>query len=427
MAEHTERSASSGRAVAAACAVVLVVYLLIASILIGSGSTRGRGAWDDVKYHEPTIRTFAEQWPALDLTDYLSATTPGYHIVLAAAAVWIDDSRLFLQVVGASFTIALYLVVTIWCARRLGAARAAACVLPMVGSMYVLFPGVWLLPDNAGWLGVVLILMLALRPRWDVRAFLAGSIVLAALVMTRQVHLWAAALLCAGAWLGRFGTGEQILDQFSRRLGRSATAVLAAVPAMAIVAWFALTWGGLTPPTFQGKVQKMNFAVPAFLLVQIAVLTPWFAGYLAEAASEAWRSARGWILGAAVLGLIVAAVPQTTYSTDLGRYSGYWNIVRSLPVLGGHTSILVLFLAPLGAMSLVVWCVALPRRERWVMAAGLGAFAAAQIMNANCWQRYHEPYLLICMALGAAMLGSAAQRRPPARLAALQIAGPVVL
>jgi hypothetical protein len=56
-----------------------------------------------------------------------------------------------------------------------------------------------------------------------------------------------------------------------------------------------------------------------------------------------------------------------------------------------------------GAIALVCWLALLPRRARWVMLAALGGFIASQTLNAQLWQRYHEPFILmwiaVCMAI----------------------------
>jgi len=61
---------------------------------------RGRGAFDQLNYHEQVIRRFVEQWPAPDLSDYLSATTPGYHLALAAFAEYAGESAVALRLAG---------------------------------------------------------------------------------------------------------------------------------------------------------------------------------------------------------------------------------------------------------------------------------------------------------------------------------------
>jgi hypothetical protein len=52
--------------------------------------------------------------------------------------------------------------------------------------------------------------------------------------------------------------------------------------ASALLGWFVGHWGGLTPPRFQNELQVVNPATPAFILLQLAVISlaflPWLGG-----------------------------------------------------------------------------------------------------------------------------------------------------
>src|SRR5205807_925172 len=90
--------------------------------------------------------------------------------------------------------------------------------LPFAASVYVVSSAVWLLPDNAGWWGVLALMLISWRPRVDWRTWLLGGLVLLALVFVRQVHAWAAGLLIITAWLGPAG------DAPSQRAGQTLAA-----------------------------------------------------------------------------------------------------------------------------------------------------------------------------------------------------------
>ncbi|HZW10024.1 MAG TPA: hypothetical protein VFF69_08980, partial [Phycisphaerales bacterium] len=85
----------------------IAVFALGAWPLIFSGFVKGRGAADQLNYHEQVIRTFAADWPNPDYSDYLSATTPGYHTLLAAVAHFLTDDRRVLQLIASAFTLGL--------------------------------------------------------------------------------------------------------------------------------------------------------------------------------------------------------------------------------------------------------------------------------------------------------------------------------
>lgn len=425
--------------------VLPVLFLLAAVPVIVSGNLSGRGAYDQLLFHEPAIRRFSREWPVFDLRDYLSATTPGYHLLLAAYAKFIDPARAALQLAGSIFTVGLLATLAGACARRARLKDWArpdlgslVCVLPAAASMYVLFPGIWLLPDNIGWWLVLAVLLIAVRP-WTAWSPVVAGLALLALVFVRQSHLWAAGAVWAAAWVsvspappapaGALESFRGLFTKFAARAGALATAIAAAVPAVLIVLAFYKLWGGLVPPRFQSQYSGVSPAAPAFILSLLAIISTFYGGFLLPALADAAVRHRGVLGAAAVIGLIAALAPATTYDYDHGRSSGLWNIVRELPVIAGRTSPLIVLLAPAGAVAAAAWLLALPHRPRWVYLAALAGFTAAQAASPQLWQRYNEPFILVLVALWACdMPERAGPAAGPAGLAArLRLAGPVLL
>src|SRR6185503_20842297 len=102
---------------------VVVTALYLAAIpLIFSGRMPGRAGQDQLQYHEPAIRQFAAELPRPELHDYLSATTPGYHLLLGVAVRAGLDSRTALQCLGSLFTAAMLGTLAWACAARAGTA-----------------------------------------------------------------------------------------------------------------------------------------------------------------------------------------------------------------------------------------------------------------------------------------------------------------
>lgn len=401
------------------------LFLAAAVPLMVVNLRRGRGQFDQEVFHAKVIARFVHDWPRVDLSDYLSATTPGYHLVMAAVSKVGLDSLLAMKFVSSIFTIALLWLLERAVRRRLEAHERAtgqptprwlplALVAPVVGSMYVFIPGVWLQPDNAGWLGVLVMLLIALRERFDRVSLIAGCATLTLLVWTRQSHVWAAGLLWVAAWLGS-GPGAPPIALLTRaRIARTVLALVASLPAIASLAYFYKLWGGLTPPSFHKQhAAGFNFATPAFALALIAIFSHFFLAWLAPGLAALGKSIRGRVVMAAAVaaGLLLAVLPETTYVYE-ARSTGLWNVIKALDqrgvVLGGRTSPLMVALAPLGALCVAAWLAHLVSaqrvREAWIMGLGLAGFIAAQTANTNAWQRYLEPMLLIVMALMAAML-----------------------
>lgn len=393
--------------------IVVGVFLLVAVPMIVTQHDRGRGRFDQLNYHEPAVLRFAEQWPNPDVSDYLSATTPGYHLVLAAVARYISESLVVLQLIGSLFTVGLLVVLTRWLSRRVGSVTATLLGLSVICSLYVFGPGVYLLPDNAGWLLVLSVLLLGLRPRADLWLYAGGGTVLLLLVMTRQSHLWALGMLLAAGWLGSafkpdsggFGEIPALLTTPARRLGRITLVLVFALPALGAMAWFYRVWGGgLTVPIYQEYMRGPNPATPAIILAQLGIIGAFHIGFWWRSALDLLRSRPAVFAVSIAVGLAILLIPATTFDRDAGRYSGLWNLVNAVPDLAGHTNMGVLVLGIGGVIAVCGWLSGLDARSRWVLLGALCGFAAAVSMPKNAWIRYHEPMLLMWSAIATALI-----------------------
>ncbi|HWE01564.1 MAG TPA: hypothetical protein VG326_04075 [Tepidisphaeraceae bacterium] len=364
--------------------------------LILTGCQRGRGAFDEYWFHLPTIRQFAHQWPRLDFSDYPSATTPGYHVLLAAADRLVGDRPRTLKWIASLFSIGLLSTLAAATARRAGFGPAVAVCLPVACSLYVVSSAAWLLPDNAGWWGVLGIMLLALRGDVDGWTYFLGGLIFLAVVLVRQNHAWILAPLCAAVWM-------KPNDSRRRRdaggPSRVAFLLLVCLPAMAALGWFIRLWHGMTPPSQRGYVGGFNPAAPVMALAVGGAIGVFFLPIIASQlpARHAWRLA----VPGAIVGLLIGIVPATSYSVADGRYSGIWNAVPHFPVVLGRSS-LVVGLAALGGVVMSLWLAILPSRRRWIWFSAAVAFGAAQAAGHNAFQRYDEPFILIAAALSLA-------------------------
>jgi hypothetical protein len=404
----------------------VLAFAIPAALLIASGRIPGRVFSDQRVYHEPAIRQFVQHWPRVDLFDYLSATTPGYHLFLATLLRGLDalglstlaNAPATLQGASALITCLWLAILAWWLTRWTTPARAALALLPLATSMYVLQAGAWVLPDNAGWLGVTLMLMLALSPRLSQRHILAAGLTLLALVFTRQNHLWTASLIVVSAWMSigprvnepwEGSWSQHLTYNTPRRISRSLFALLACLPAVLLLTWLVTLWGGLTPPRFHTLHQGFNLATPGFVLAVIGFGSIIFAGTLWCPVAEAFMEWRRWLAVAAIISLALALATPTTYSMEAGRWSGLWNIAARLPAIGNYASVLMVPLAVLGGVVIASCFRRLWMRERIVILAALASFSLAQSANAQLWQRYVEPMVLILLAYLIARVGHAAR------------------
>lgn len=380
--------------------LTLGMTLLVCWSLILSGNRSGRGASDDYNYHWVAIHQFAQQWPTPDLSDYASATTPGYHLLLAPM-VRAGLGHTGAQLVASVWTLAL-IGVLCWVVSRSWGWASAVLILPVIASMYVLFPGVWLLPDNAGWFFVLGVVLLALRTGAGWGSWACAGLMLVVLVWMRQVHIWTAGVVWLSAWLGDQTQTPRDLPGFFadpvRRLGRTIIAQGLTIPAFMALFWFLGTWNGLVPPTFQDNHQGPNPATPGFILMQLSVISVFFLPLLWPRLRTLWAHHWRWLLVAGVVGLGVGLLPVSGYSYDEGRYGGWWNGIRLLPTVADRSPIFVLG-SLFGGLALAGWLSLAPLRDRWVWVGTLVAFTLAQSANHTSWQRYHEPMLLIMILL----------------------------
>jgi hypothetical protein len=232
------------------------------------------------------------------------------------------------------------------------------------------------------------------------------------LVTVRQIHIWCAAVIWAAAWSS---ARERGLGP-AASMRAAAPWILATVPAAACLAAFVAKWGGLAPPRFRNEVQGFSLATPAFILLQVAVLAVGFAPWIARPLAESWRRHRVRLVVAAGAGLLLAVIPETTASFADGRFGGWWGVIERAPAIGGRTSVAMLLAAPVGAVAVAALLLGVEARHRLALGAALLAFTAAVTANHYCWQRYHEPFLLVLMPMLALLQ---AHRRPALRGAAL--------
>lgn len=382
-----------------ATVMVSLLFLVLSWSVILSGNLSGRGAADDLNFHWLVIQQFADQLPSPDLSDYESATTPGYHLVLSPV-VKAGVGHMGTQLVASVWTLVFFMVLTWTVAAKFGKA-AVVLMLPMLMSMYVLYPGIWLLPDNAGWLGVLAILLLSLKPNPTWKTWALSGVLLFALIWMRQIHIWAASIIWLSAWLGSSTTTPTLRNLFSscvERTGRTFIALACTIPACTALVWFMAMWGGLVPPIFQDMHQGPNTATPGFILTQLSILSMFFFPMLWPRLKETWKHQWAWILFAACVGCVLGAVPASSYSYDAGRYGGWWQLIAKLPTIADRSPIFILG-SIVGSIALVVWLNLANRRDAWIWIGAFVAFTLAQSANHASWQRYHEPMLLIMMVL----------------------------
>jgi hypothetical protein len=402
--------------------------LVIPAILAGGGGTSQ--ANDMMDYHSIEIRRIETQWPTPDLRDAFTTTTPGFHLVLAGLAKS-GFSAMALRMVAAVAGLAAWLVAWRVAAAWCGASRAALLIAPLACSPYLLGSAIWLTTDasalalGAATIGLALVGWRRSRDAWATAVLGAGT------VLVRQIMLWCVVPGVLRAWMEPSSVGARV-----RGVAR------VALPAVACVVAFFLLWGGSMPPRFQPFHQAAwNPAAITFALAMTGVcgvfLLPWIWGRLD-------RAGRQGVVLVAVLGLAVAAAPRSDYrkvlppdaqrvgtrtektwgptapdvvkgSGEVGRWGGpLWDAAKATPVVVGRSVLLVGFAGVGAGVLMGLWGLA-DRAGRGgaalMLLAAMAGMVASQCLNAQTFERYFDPWVLLALGWMAAMTTPRAQER----------------
>ena len=245
-----------GRSAPVAGVVLLAAFLLATLVPVLTGFDQlPRKSIDHDRNHVPVIRTFAEAWPSPDLTDYDSATTPGMHLIMAAATRVFGDSETMLQCLSSLFGAGLILAAWWFASRTAGGTVAAWCVLPIACSPYVLGNAIWVMTDNLALATIAITAGISIFIQPSGRSGTTSAIALIASVCIRQINVWPSAVAAVVPWLAATPIRRRLPfhDTFDRRFSRTAAVAgaIGIVGAFAVLGWFAWLWGGLVPPAFQ--------------------------------------------------------------------------------------------------------------------------------------------------------------------------------
>ena len=408
---------------AAAIAVALHAAPVAVALAIG---IEGTSEWhDQVSYHFPVIERFAAELPHPDLRDYQSATTPGYHLMMAVL-LRAGAPMMGLHLVNALFGCLLVglaaWMVTRFSSRRVGIAAGAVLAF----SPYALSSSIALTTDNLGTLLVMAAFFLQLRistGEWQGMSarVVLGGVAAALAAFVRQVFAYTAALPCV-AVVARWCAARELPPRRYMVLS-----LLSLLPALALVAYFAWLWGGLVPPAFRGAHGSgANPVTPVYALAVACVWgVPAFLGIPGFLRALCCR--RSLVLGAVAVAAC-SAVPSS-YLQDV-RWGGVlWTASRFFPNVLDR-SLLIVGLAAAAAVSfgavLRMWARSddMARRGAVVYALFLCVGAiVAQTANQQCFERYLQPIMaLSCVLAAAAVAGPSLRTWPMWVVAAVALA-----
>lgn len=369
--------------------------------------------------HLPVIRSFARTWPAPDVADYDSATTPGMHWALAGLMRATDDSETIMQAATCGFGLLLVMVAWWFATRVADPWTALACTLPLAASPYVLGNAIWVMTDDLALALAAITMGVAIFTRPSVPAAGVSGLAMVASVLVRQINVWPTAM----AWLATL-TGHPAIrrrlpyrDRLDDRWTIAPALLLGTgvLVAFAVLVAFVLHWGGLVPPRFQAggdgaatHAGGLNLAVTPYTLSLLGVYATPGLVVLLPYWREDHRMRRTALVGAA-FGLVTGLLLHSAPGIELGRNGGWlWTFASKLPVVGGR-SVLLVAGATLGGFAggalLGLVTAAGRARTGWLM-VGFGlSFLAAYTANTQAFQRYFDPPVLLAIgwALAAAV------------------------
>ncbi len=418
------------RAAAPLALVLAFFFAALATIDMPSSES-----FDATNYHTPVIEAFAAQWPDLNLVDYPSATTPGWHLLMAMS-YGVTGGHRFAHVLNMWFGAALVLGVYMGVRRCVSPWFAVGLAMPIAFSPHVLLSASSLTTDNLALLMAMVSLTLSIVARpTPMRVFSAG-LASVGVVLVRQVFVWVVAPI---GLIGLVATPLCILvprvlrwrtETTGWQWGVLLASLFGVIAPAAVVAAFAIAWGGLVPDNQEMRAHfREGYAGAAFpyALTLIAIFGPAFVAPLWAMRPRDFALSRGMVISALV-GLAASVIPQTQWAFTDRQYGWLWTLVmrfgrltgghfervdgdmtmleRPFELIDGRTPLFHLT-APLGAMVLwVLWRgstrVGEVRRASVLMLTMLG-WLTAQGFNVVLAQRYFEPVLLMTLAWLASM------------------------
>jgi hypothetical protein len=398
---------------------------------------------DAPTYQLPTILQLSER---LDFSDYPSAQTPLFHLVMAGwgELVGFELWKLRLLNVAISYGAALALLRLLRRATGLDELPAFALTLAFVLSPYVFGASFTLLTDNLAILFALLALerVHAYSRSGSLGAFALACLAIGAAVLTRQSFLWLVPV--AAFFLARRELPRLLLPgAAAARLGGGAALLAVSLVPLAALA---IEWNGLVPPSADplscglctdrpgvGRdsltLRTVGFTVALLGLYATLVLGPSLWRRWRALRSPAGRAARaalatrpGRVLGVALGGgrrqllrplgrllavavaagvalLLVSPLEYVPLRPDAPGDAGYlWRVSDRFPTVLG-SSLVFWALVPLGAAAAAL----LARRAGWfaLPSVYLGAFLVAALPVNLVYQKYFDPFMLLAVALFA--------------------------
>ena len=400
----------TGRRLAPAVLLVLFLAATLGPVLTGFDRFPEKSIDQDY-HHVPVVLAFAEMLPAVDLSDYDSATTPGMHLVLAAAVRMFGPSVTMLQVCACGFGVLFVVIAYRYAAKVATPWTAFFCTIPLASSPYVLGNSIWVMTDNLSLALVAISIGSAIFCVASRGQAVGSGIALICSVLVRQINIWVsgvALLAFLFQWdpIRRRLPFRDPLQPGHRGLQPAVIFAIATVAAAGVIAGFVMLWGGLVPPKFQvggdgvTHAGGLNHGVTPGMFSLLAV----YASPLVVVLLPFWwhdrRVRRAMFIGLAV-GLLAGVSLESVVGEEYGRNGGWlWLFAGWSPTILGRSSLIVAGSVAGGATAGILFglLVASGRsRTAWLVTGFAISFLAAYTVNSSAFQRYFDPPVLLAI------------------------------
>jgi hypothetical protein len=379
----------------------VILSIVIAFLAIyGLSWTWGTENWayhDQINFHIP----FANQLIERRLQPFgptSSASTPGSHLFYALIAIVFSTTPLepgsWTIAVTGSLTAAATIGLLLFTYQRIsnGWRLTPLLLLPVVSSQYFLLPGAYLVTDGLSYFLLACFLSLTQSQLGPNFRQLSAALILATLVMVRQIYLPVAMAMI----FGFITTSISMKPAFVVR-----QMIIALIPLLAFLPFF-LHWNGLVPPEFvRHEAQKIN--IPAFTqsFSILGLLTLPLLPALSRMTTSKERIAI--CLGTFLSVLLIFLVSATDFNADSGRFGSLiWTFSKIEHELIG-TSISIYLLFGIGFATIICALMSDVQTIR-LTAIGFTIYSMALAMQSFAWQRYSEVFALILVSLLAARI-----------------------
>jgi hypothetical protein len=370
--------------------VLVLVFLIVVVPLILKPEIDIYDARDETSFHYPTILNFLDQFPALELANYRSATTPLYHVILMFAAQLLGPSIVQLRLISSIFSLGCLLVFYGYLSKRGDSRKAFIFAALLLFSPYFIGPAVRLSTDNAALLLAIASIYTMEAGSPNTKNFLLTNVFILGTVLIRQVY----------AWL----VGAYVLFNIVRNKLRGIQWVSMLFPTLIPIgglAYFVFLWDGLTPPPFAGHFSYgLNWDVPVFIVSLVGLyglfFSPWyFKLYKQDSRLLPFVVLMGFAIGYLLLHPVSNQYPVVDGSIFY-RGGALWLIASRLPNFLS-SAIVFWFLFPMGLGCLYLMARYLASRREYLMMICFTLWLAANVTNKDTYQKYYEPFLLLLL------------------------------